>query len=60
MNAGTEGDTNMDENACPYVADEPGTADLIVRIAQVLAGDWMPDLGEALAADRDASVEPAA
>ncbi|ABK67934.1 hypothetical protein [Mycobacterium avium] len=36
----------------PYVPDEPGTVDLIVRIAQVLAGDWMPDLGTALEADR--------
>ncbi|NOP95117.1 MULTISPECIES: hypothetical protein [Mycobacteriaceae] len=36
----------------PYVPDEAGTVDLIVRIAQVLAGDWMPDLGTALEADR--------
>lgn len=45
------------ENACPYVPDESGTVDLIVRIAQCLAGDWMPGLKEALEEDRNNSLE---
>lgn len=50
--------TTDNENACPYVPDEPGTVDLIVRMAQIIAGDWLPGLKEALEEDRNNSLKP--
>lgn len=54
-----KGDNTMTENdTCPYVPDEPGTVDLIVRLAQIIAGDWLPGLKEALEEDRNNSLRP--
>lgn len=47
-----------DNDTCPYVPDEPGTVDLIVRLAQIIAGDWLPGLKEALEEERNNSLGP--
>lgn len=49
---------NDDDDTCPYVPDEPGTVDLVVRLAQIIAGDWLPGLKDALEEERNNSLGP--